>query len=80
MLSDLRNMNICVGIKQSRRALDEGKAVKAFVAADADASVTRTFVADCKALGIAIETVDTMEVLGHAANIDIGASVVTVLR
>ena len=79
MLSNLKDMNICIGIKQSRRALEEGVVKKAFVAADADASVTRAFVADCKALGVELETVETMAALGRSAGIDIGATVVTVL-
>ena len=80
MLSELKDSNICVGIKQSRRALNEGSVIRAFVAADADTDITRNFVADCRAMNIVVEIADSMVALGHAAGIDIGASVVSILK
>ena len=69
-----------VGLKQSKRALQEGKVAKAFVAEDADPHVTRAFVAECAAAGVDVDYVDSMLRLGHAAGIDRGAAVAVVLK
>lgn len=82
MLSELKDTPgpIHIGLKQSRRALEENRVAKAFVAGDADAHVTRSFVEDCEALGVEVEGVGTMAELGHAAGIDIGAAIVVILK
>jgi len=79
-LSDLKNSPMMVGIKQSRRSLDEGKVDRAFVAQDADAHIIHPFMEDCKVMGVEIVAVESMKELGHAAGIDIGAAVVVVLK
>lgn len=80
MLSELKESPIYVGLKQSRRALNENRVAKAFIALDADAHITRAFVKDCKAAGIEVENVNSMAELGKAAGIDIGAAVVVILK
>ena len=79
-LSDLQNSPMMVGIKQSRRSLDEGNVKCAFIAQDADAHIIRPFMEDCKVMGVDVVTVESMKELGHAAGIDIGAAVVVVLK
>lgn len=82
MLSELREPGgpVHIGLKQSRRALEENRVAKAFVAEDADAHVTRSFLEDCEAMGVEVEAVDTMAELGRAAGIDIGAAIVVILK
>ena len=80
MLSELKDSPAFIGLKQSRRALDEGRVAKAFVARDADERVVRTFIADCSAMNVEVEQVESMVKLGHAAGIEIGAAVAVVLK
>lgn len=80
MLSQLKSGSAHVGLKQSKRALQDGNVAKAFVAEDADPHVTGAFVAQCGAAGVEVEYVDSMLRLGHAAGIDRGAAVAVVLR
>ena len=80
MLNQLKEGPAHVGLKQSKRALQEGKVAKAFVAEDADPHVTRAFVAEWAAAGVDVDYVDSMLRLGHAAGIDRGAAVAVVLK
>lgn len=80
MLSQLKDQPLCIGLKQSQRALEEGRVRRAFVAQDADVHVTGNFVRDCRAMGVQLEIVDSMKRLGHAAGIDVGAAIVVVLQ
>ncbi len=80
MLSDIKGTNVCVGVKQSKKALEEGIVSKAYVADDADPHVTEPFAAACKSAGVEVIRTPSMEKLGHAAGIDVGAAIVSVLK
>lgn len=80
MSSHLKNGLIYVGLKQSRRALEEANVLKAYVAEDADHRVIDTFVDECKAAGVEIVYVESMLRLGRDAGIERGASVVVELK
>lgn len=80
MISHLKSETVHVGIKQSRKALQEGNVVKAFVAEDADPHVTGAFVAECRAAGVEVEYAQSMANLGRSAGIERGAAVVVVLK
>jgi large subunit ribosomal protein L7A len=80
MSDDLRRKNRVVGVKQTRRALEEGRVVCLHVARDADARIIDPLRQLCEQEGIPVELHDTMKQLGKAAGIDVGASVVGVLR
>lgn len=80
MSSHLKDGPIHVGLKQSKRALQDGNVVKAYVAEDADPYVTDAFVAECEAAGVEIVYVESMHKLGHDAGIERGASVVVTLK
>ena len=69
-----------VGTKQLLRALDEGKVARAFVAADADLLLTKRVVDRCYDRGIPCTQMDTMEQLGRACGIDVGAAAAAVLQ
>lgn len=64
-----------VGVKQSRKAIREGRARRVFLAGDADPALTRPIAAECAAAGIPVETGRTMAQLGRACGIAVGASV-----
>lgn len=80
MDSHLRDGHIHVGIKQSKRDLQEGNVIKAYVAEDADPHVTDAFVAQCAASGVEVVYVESMHRLGREAGIERAAAVVVELR
>ena len=79
MLTELASSNRVVGVKQSRKAIREGRAARVFLAADADPAITDPVADGCSRAGIPVETEYTMAQLGKACRITVGASVVAVL-
>lgn len=80
MLEFDSNAQIRVGIKQSSRAIAEGKASKVFVAKDADVSVVNKVLDLAKANDVPVELVETMRLLGKACKIDVGAATAVILK
>lgn len=78
MLEELSTARKVVGVKQSMRALREGRAARVFLACDADPAVTGRVEALCAA--VPVERDATMAQLGAAAGISVGAAVVTLLN
>ena len=69
-----------VGVKQSRKAIREGRAVRVYLAVDADPAITGPLAAECAAAGIPVESGRTMAQLGRAFGIAVGASVAAELK
>jgi len=65
---------LIVGSKQTRLALERGKALKVFIAQDADPKLMEPIVRLCEDRGIALHTVASMRELGAACGIQVGAS------
>ncbi len=63
-----------IGVKQSSKAIIEGRAQKVFVAKNAEQHVTRHILDLAEVAGIAVEFVDSMRTLGHICQIDVGAA------
>lgn len=80
MLSELLNGSKAIGLKQSQRAVCDGLALGAWVALDAEDHVTRPFLALCEQHAVPVHTVATMQELGAACGIDVGAAVAVALR
>lgn len=80
MISELRTAAKVVGVKQSKKVIRDGGAVAVFVASDAETRVIRPILELCRELEIEVVEVPTMQELGHAAGIDVGAAVVVQLR
>lgn len=80
MLDGLRDGKKVIGIKQSTRAVADGKAECAFVAADSADSIRLPFLSLCKENGVKVISVDSMEQLGKACDIDVGSAVVVLLK
>ena len=79
MISELASQEKVIGVKQSRRAIREGRATRVFLADDADPAITDPVAESCKTAGIPVETGCTMAQLGQACRITVGASVVALL-
>ena len=63
------------GVKQSRKAIREGRALRVYVAKDADPAIIDPIRAECAAAGIPVEEGRTMAQLGRAFGIAVGAAV-----
>ena len=79
MITELASQEKVVGVKQSRKAIREGRARRVYLACDADPAITEPIAASCAQAGIPIETEYTLAQLGQACRITVGASVVAVL-
>ena len=80
MLEQLQSGDRRVGVKQSAKAVKEGRVAVAFVAEDADKSRTEPFVALCKASAVEVVLVPTMAELGKCCGIAVGSAVAVRLR
>lgn len=80
MLSELRTAHKVIGVKQSKKAIRDGKAQEVFVALDAEKRVVGPVYDLCSETDTKLTEITTMTELGDAAGIDVGAAVVTVLR
>lgn len=63
-----------VGARQTLRALHRGVARVVYVARDADPEVTRPIVELSQKLAVELVYVESMQALGRACGIDVGAS------
>ena len=80
MLSDLTDKQILVGVKQSRRALKDGLVQTAYLAQNVEDSVRIPLEALCREMGVTVVSVPTMQELGSACGISVGAAIAVVLR
>lgn len=78
MISELASQEKVIGVKQSRKAIREGRAKRVYLACDADPAITEPVAASCAEAGIPVETDYTLSQLGQACRISVGASVVAV--
>ena len=80
MLSELRTGPRVVGAKQTRRALSDGRAVRVYLAEDADPGVTGPIESLCAEQGAQVVHVPAMRELGQACGIAVGAAVAALVR
>ena len=80
MLTELASQEKVIGVKQSRKAIRDGRAVRVYLACDADPAITQPLAESCRAAGVPVEMDYTMAQLGQAGRITVGASVVAVLK
>jgi len=69
-----------VGLKQTRKAVKEGRALLVYIAEDADPAVTVPLEELCRQMGVKVEHAPSMARLGAACNIEVGAATVAVLN
>ena len=79
MLTELKAGPRVVGAKQTRRALADGRAVRVFLAEDADPGVTDPVEVLCAEHGVPVERISATE-LGQACGIAVGAAVAALVR
>ena len=79
MVTELNIANKVVGAKQAKRALNDGRARKVFVAGDADPRVTQPLAQLAVNLRVPVELVPTMRELGSACGIAVGSAVAVIL-
>jgi len=80
MLEQLKNSKKSVGLKQSLKALQADKVKTCIIAKDAEERITRRVKELCEKKSIEIIYIDEMKKLGKACGIDVGASVVCILK
>lgn len=81
VLDDLQQASkLCVGVKQTAKAVLKTTAVKVFVAADADPRLTAELIALCKANHVEVVATGTMNELGKACGIRVKAAAAAILK
>lgn len=79
-IDTLKNANKVVGAKQATKAVEKGQASLVLLADDADSRVTAPIRELCGRSGVALKMVPSMEELGKACGIEVGAAAVAVLK
>ena len=69
-----------VGAKQVRRALESGRAVRLYIAQDADPHLLQPLVQKAVDLRIPVEQVSTMKQLGAQCGIAVGAAIAALVK
>ena len=80
MQTDLLSAPKVVGVKQTPKALREGRACRIFLAKDADPATTGPVAEAAAETGIPVDRTASMAQLGKACGISVGASVAAILR
>lgn len=79
-LREIRDHAKVIGTKQVNKALAKGQVHKVYLARDAESHITDPIRNLCQQKGIAVEMVDTMESLGKACGIEVGAAAVALIH
>ncbi len=80
MLGNLEKAAKVVGLKQTKKAVREGLAVKVYLACDAEERVLRPIHELCRECSVPVEMADSMDSLGNACGIEVGAAAVAIIR
>ena len=73
-LKDLTCSKVVVGAKQLRKALETGRAKFVYLAENADPAITEPLAASCELNHVSYAWVRSMQELGSACGIDVGAA------
>lgn len=80
MIQELSGSNKVVGAKQAKRALRDGRAVRLFMAMDADPRLLQPLVQEAVNRQVPVSQVPTMKELGLACGIAVGAAVAVLTK
>ena len=80
MLQELKTAPKVTGAKQVSRSLKAGRALRVYIAEDADPRIIQPVEAICQNAGVPVERVATMADLGAACGISVGSAVAAVLK
>jgi large subunit ribosomal protein L7A len=70
---------LLIGTKQTKKAIDQGRAQEVVIASDADERLIAELIDLCQERGIAISYVNSMKKLGRACGIEVGAASVALI-
>ena len=73
-LEDLSKFKMVVGSKQLRKAMETGRAKFVYLAKNADPAITEPIMAKCELNHVSYAWVRTMQELGSACGIEVGAA------
>lgn len=76
----IREARKSVGTKQTLKMVELGKAAEVYVAQDADPRIKQRILDLCKKTGVKITYVDSMDWLGKACGIEVGAAMAATLN
>lgn len=74
MLTVLAGANKVIGIKQTKKAIIAGTAKTVYLSIDADPALRDEIALLCQAAGVSVIEVESMEKLGAACGISVGAA------
>ena len=80
MIQEKSGPNKVVGAKQAKRALRDGRAVRLFMAMDADPRLLQPLVQEAVNRQVPVSQVSTMKELGAACGIAVGAAVAVLTK
>jgi large subunit ribosomal protein L7A len=80
MIQELSGPNKVVGAKQAKRTLRDGRAVRLFMAMDADPRLLQPLVQEAVNRQVPVSQVSTMKELGAACGIAVGAAVAVLTK
>jgi len=80
MLEKLTTDNKTVGMRTTIRAIENGRALHAFIAEDADVFITRRVQELCQNADIPYTRVNTMKELGEACGVQVKAACAALLK
>ncbi|MDD3853693.1 MAG: ribosomal L7Ae/L30e/S12e/Gadd45 family protein [Syntrophomonadaceae bacterium] len=80
ILDKLKGQTRVIGTKQVKKAITKGEAVSILLANDAEPHIIEPIKELCREHNVEYEMVDTMEQLGKACGIDVGAATVALIN
>lgn len=80
MISELSGTNKVAGAKQVKRALKDGRAVRLYMALDADPRLLQPLVQEAVNRQVPVVQVSSMKELGQSCGISVGAAVAVLLK
>ena len=80
LMKEHADCSFVVGAKQLRKALNKGAARYVYLAENADPAITEPLEALCKVNKVSYAWVPTMQDLGRACGIDVGAAAAAAIR
>jgi len=72
--------NLLIGTKQTKKAIMQGDVEEVFIAKDADQHIIDPIVDLCEDHGITVNFVDSMNELGKACGIQVGAAAAAIQK
>lgn len=79
-LDTLKAAKKVIGIKQTIKAVNKGAADVVYIAENADERLVRPLKEACEAQGVTMTVIPTMQELGKACGIEVGAAAVGALK